>query len=198
MLVSTCLILILASSLWLNKTRRPSEYLDLKIYLYCMKWWGGGGHLHSENLSNFCFNKIFSSYVNEWIRYIKKFLQEKLENKFRWITFLFYFLHRDVTILNSNNYKVFIIKGFQTIVFIFIISTTFQPICPLAFFRWLSNSETFTELWTTSIIEYTGGRLFSSEQATHVDSIKDVVPWRFLSSTNTWRLENISAEMLWK
>ena len=38
-------------------------------------------------------------------------------------------------------------KGFRTIVFIFIvISTTFRPICPLAFFRCLSNSETFTEL----------------------------------------------------
>ena len=37
---------------------------------------------------------------------------------------------------------IFIIKGFWTIVFIFIvISTTFRPI---------SNSGTFTELWTTS------------------------------------------------
>ena len=34
------------------------------------------------------------------------------------------------------SYKIFIIKGFWTIVFIFIvISTTFRPICPLAFFR---------------------------------------------------------------
>ena len=31
----------------------------------------------------------------------------------------------------------------------------FRPICPLAFFRCLSNSETFTELWTTSFIEFT-------------------------------------------
>ena len=36
---------------------------------------------------------------------------------------------------------VFIIKDFRTIVFIFIvISTTFWPICPPAFFRCLSNS----------------------------------------------------------
>ena len=52
---------------------------------------------------------------------------------------------------------IFIIKGFQTIVFIFIvISTTFQLICPPAFFRCLSNSGTFTELQTTSFIESTG------------------------------------------
>ena len=40
----------------------------------------------------------------------------------------------------------FIIKGFQTIVFIFIvISTTFRSICPPAFFRCLSNSGTYTK-----------------------------------------------------
>ena len=67
----------------------------------------------------------------------------------------------------------FIIKVFRTIVFIFIvISTTFRPICPPAFFRCLSNSGTFTELWTTSFIETTG---VESEQATPVVSIKDVV-----------------------
>ena len=50
-----------------------------------------------------------------------------------------------------------IFKGFRTKVFIFIvISTTFQPICPLAFFRCLSNSGTYTELRTTSFIESTG------------------------------------------
>ena len=53
--------------------------------------------------------------------------------------------------------RIFIIKGFRTIVFIFIvISTTFQPICPPAFFRCLSNSGTFTELRTTSYIETSG------------------------------------------
>ena len=52
---------------------------------------------------------------------------------------------------------ILIIKGFQTIVFIFIvISTTFQPICPLALLRFLSNSGTFTELRTASFIESTG------------------------------------------
>ena len=39
--------------------------------------------------------------------------------------------------------NLFIIKGFRTIVFIFIvISTMFRPICPPAFFRCLSNSGT--------------------------------------------------------
>ena len=52
---------------------------------------------------------------------------------------------------------IFIIKGFRTIFFIFIvISTTFRPICPPAFFRYLSNSGTFSELRTTSFIESTG------------------------------------------
>ena len=57
----------------------------------------------------------------------------------------------------KENEKIFIIKGFRTIVFIFIvITTTFRPICPPAFFRCLSNSGTFTELRTTSFIESTG------------------------------------------
>ena len=44
---------------------------------------------------------------------------------------------------------IFIIKGFLTIVFIFIvIYTTFRPICPSAFFRCLSNSGTYMELRT--------------------------------------------------
>ena len=52
---------------------------------------------------------------------------------------------------------IFIIKGFRTIVFIFIvIFTTFQTIRPLAFFRCLSNSGTFTKLRTTSFIGSTG------------------------------------------
>ena len=54
--------------------------------------------------------------------------------------------------------NVIIIKGFRTIVFNFIvISTTFRPICPPAFFRCFSNSGTYTELRTTSFIESTVG-----------------------------------------
>ena len=52
----------------------------------------------------------------------------------------------------------FIIKGFWTIVFIFIvISTMFWLICSPAFFRCLLNLGTFTELQTTSFIESIGG-----------------------------------------
>ena len=52
---------------------------------------------------------------------------------------------------------IFIIKGFRTIVFIFIvISSTFRPICSPAYFRCLTNSGTFTELRTSSFIESTG------------------------------------------
>ena len=50
---------------------------------------------------------------------------------------------------------IFIIKSFRTIVFI-VISKTFRPQCPPAFFRCLSNSGTDTELRTTSFIESTG------------------------------------------
>ena len=50
--------------------------------------------------------------------------------------------------------NIFIIKGFRTIVFIFIvISTTFRSICPPVFFWCLLNSVTSTELRTTSFIE---------------------------------------------
>ena len=58
---------------------------------------------------------------------------------------------------------IFIIKGFQTIVFIFIvISTTFWPICLSAFFRGLSNLGIFMELRTTSFIESMGVTCFDS------------------------------------
>ena len=60
-----------------------------------------------------------------------------------------------VVLLHNGN--IFIIKDFQTIVYIFIvISTTFWPICPPAFFRCLSNSGTYMELQTKSFIESTG------------------------------------------
>ena len=51
---------------------------------------------------------------------------------------------------------IFIIKGFWTIVFIFIVISTFQPICHPAFFKCLSNSGTFTKLRTKSFMESTG------------------------------------------
>ena len=57
----------------------------------------------------------------------------------------------------KGNLRGFIIKGFRTTLFIFIIiSTTFRLIYLPAFFRCLSNSGTFTELQTTSFIESIG------------------------------------------
>ena len=49
---------------------------------------------------------------------------------------------------------IFIIQGFQTIAFTFIlIFTTFHPMSHSAFFRYyLSNSGAYTELWTTTFI----------------------------------------------
>ena len=98
---------------------------------------------------------------------------------------------------------IFIIKGFRTIVFIVIvISTTFWPICPPAFFICLSNSGNIayrlkalipegskkTIIWMLQVQSWlqssnntgilnTCTRLWltESKQATPVDSIKDVV-----------------------
>ena len=52
---------------------------------------------------------------------------------------------------------IFIIKGFRIIFNFIVISTTFRPMCPPAFFRCLSNSRTYTELRTTSFIEVLSG-----------------------------------------
>ena len=66
----------------------------------------------------------------------------------------------------QTNTFFFIIKGFWTLVFIFIvISTTFRSICPPAFFRCLSNSGTFKELRTTSFIQTT--RVACSDSVSH-------------------------------
>ena len=48
---------------------------------------------------------------------------------------------------------IFIIKGYCSIVFIFIVIFTFRLICPPAFFSCLSNLGTFMKHWTTSFIE---------------------------------------------
>ena len=60
------------------------------------------------------------------------------------VTFSNVFLRRSLMIS--------IIRGFRTIIFIFIvISTIFRLICPPAFFKCLSNSGTFKELRTMSL-----------------------------------------------
>ena len=80
---------------------------------------------------------------------------------------------------------IFIITGFRTIVFIFIIfSTTFRPICPPAFFRCLSNLETFTELRTTSFIEATGVACFDSVSHNRVQVLS--LPVLLLACSQDW------------
>ena len=80
---------------------------------------------------------------------------------------------------------IFIIKGFRTIAFIFIvISTTFRPICPLAFYRCLSNSGTFTELRTTSFIESTGVACSDSVSHNRVQVLS--IPALLLACSQGW------------
>ena len=79
----------------------------------------------------------------------------------------------------------FIIKGLWTIVFIFIvISTTFRPICPLAFFGCVSNSGTYTELQTMSFIESTGVACSDSVSHNRVRVLS--IPVLLLSSRQDW------------
>ena len=80
---------------------------------------------------------------------------------------------------------IFIIKGFQTIVFIFIvISTTLRPICPPAFFKCLSNSGTYTELRTTSFIESTGFACSDSVSHNRVKVLS--IPVLLLACSQDW------------
>ena len=90
---------------------------------------------------------------------------------------------------------IFIIKGFQTIVFIFIvISTTFRPICFQAFFRCLLNSGTYTELRTTSFIESTG--VVCSDSISHNRVQMLVIPVLLLACSQDWtcNLQIVSLE----
>ena len=80
---------------------------------------------------------------------------------------------------------IFIIKGFWTIVFIFIIiSTTFRPIRPSAFFRCLSKSGTFMELRTTSFIE--SMRVACSDSVSHKRVQVLSIPVLFLVCSQDW------------
>ena len=80
---------------------------------------------------------------------------------------------------------IFIIKGFRTIVFIFIvIAATFRPICPPAFFRRLSNSRTFMELRTTSFIETTGVACSDSVSHNRVQVLS--IPVLLLACSEDW------------
>ena len=88
-------------------------------------------------------------------------------------------------IAECDTKRIFIIKGFQTIVFIFVvISTTFRPICPPAFFRCLSNSGTYTELQTTSFIESTG--VVCSDSVSHNRVQVLSIPVLLLACSQDW------------
>ena len=136
------------------------------------------------------------------------FLLELYTPKLSTLFILFHeyiFLQRKTPTLKLSKFlrrslMIFIIKGFRTIVFIFIvISTTFQPICPPAFFRCLSNSGIFTELRTTSFIASTGGCLFWFCKPWPGTSGKYSCIVTRLQVSSTWRRpEYISAETLWK
>ena len=80
---------------------------------------------------------------------------------------------------------IFIIKGFWTIDFIFIvISTMFWPICPPAFFRCLLNPGTFTELRPTSFIESTGIACSDSVSYNRVQVLS--IPVLLLTCSQDW------------
>ena len=79
---------------------------------------------------------------------------------------------------------ILIIKGFRTIVFIFVISTIFWPICPLAFFRCLSNLGTYTELLTASFIESTGVACSDSVGHNRVQVLS--IPVLLLTCSQDW------------
>ena len=86
---------------------------------------------------------------------------------------------------NKIQKLIFSIKGFRTIVFVFIvISTTFRLICPPAFFRCLSNSGTYTELLTTSFIESTGVACSDSVSHNRVQVLS--IPVLLHTSSQDW------------
>ena len=78
---------------------------------------------------------------------------------------------------------IFIIKGFRTSVFI-IISITFRPICPPAFFRYLSNLGTYTELQTVSFTESTGPACSDSVNHNRVQVLS--IPVLLLAYSQNW------------
>ena len=64
-------------------------------------------------------------------------------NNVKWLQVLLCITNNSLSEFLRRSLMILIIKGFRTIVFMFIgISTTFRPICSPAFFRCLSNSGT--------------------------------------------------------
>ena len=113
-----------------------------------------------------------------------------------WILNSFYIIFQiDGEILKKKTLS-FIIKGFRTIVFIFIsISITIRPICPAAFFRCLSNLGSYTELWTTSFIESKGIACSDSVSYNRVQEFS--IPVLLLACSQDWTCNlqmNVSLE----
>ena len=65
-----------------------------------------------------------------------------------------------------------------------LLSSSFQPICPPAFFRCLSNSGTFTELQTTSSIEST--EVAYSDSVSHNQIQVLSIPVLLLACSEDW------------
>ena len=80
---------------------------------------------------------------------------------------------------------IIIIKGFRTIVFIlFVISATFRPLYPPAFFRCLSNLGTYIELRTMSFIKSTGVACSDSFSHNRVQVLS--IPVLLLACSQDW------------
>ena len=98
---------------------------------------------------------------------------------------MFIYMYNCYPVKVAHHKGIFIIEGFRTIVFIFIvISTTFRPICPPAFFRCLSNSGTFMELQTTSFIDSTGVACSDSVSHNRVKVLS--IPVLLLACSHDW------------
>ena len=112
-------------------------------------------------------------------------------------------LHQDV-IHSSRNLETvccsFYHYGFfRTIVFIFIfISTTFQSIGPPVYFRCLSNSGTYTELWTKSFIKSAGVTCPNSVNHNRITSVKNSCTVTHLQLSWTCNLQMIVAWETWE
>ena len=79
---------------------------------------------------------------------------------------------------------IFIIKGFWAIIFIFIVISATFLICPLAFFRCLSNLGTFMELRNTSFIESMGVACSNSVSPDWIQLLS--IPVLLLACSQDW------------
>ena len=135
-------------------------------------------------LKSIGINKYIHMYIYIY-KYIVFFYSDwRLKKKFLSDTFLQQHFLLLLLGIFSKLLIIFIVKGFWTIVFIFIISTTFWPICPQAFFRCLLNMGTYTEFRTTSFIESTGVSCFNSISHNHVQVLS--IPVLLLACSQDW------------